>query len=124
MALANFFDKTALGAAQLLQGIDYESFKSIIEAHHVGIFFDGAAASSPEGRHTVDLAIDVLARLYPKLAVLYDGDSAWAFAEELAESAAGSTPTSKSPATSRSRPSFSPWVRRVVRARPGRVRWV
>jgi molybdopterin/thiamine biosynthesis adenylyltransferase len=92
MALANFFEKTALGAAQILQGIDYDSFKSIVEAHRVGIFFDRAATSSAEGRHTLHLSVDLLARLYPKLAIMYDGEDGRALFDELVESARAINP--------------------------------
>lgn len=70
MALGNFFGKNALTAHQLLNGMTYETFEDILGAHIIGIFFDGAAADSQEGRTTASLAVNLAARLYPRVAIL------------------------------------------------------
>jgi hypothetical protein len=79
MALANFFDKAALSAGALLQDGDAEAIRTQLLSCVVGLAWDDAAAVSPEGRHAADLAIDLLARLYPRLALVplpsRDGDT-------------------------------------------------
>src|SRR5437763_12705643 len=67
MALAPYFDKIALGAAQLLRQYSYEEFKTVLGAVNVGVAFDVSAARSPEGRVLVELCVNLLARLYPVL---------------------------------------------------------
>lgn len=70
MALANFFDKTALAAATLLRGFDHANFTAALEAIGVGVGFDRKAAESTEGRLTLELSVNLLARLYPRLALM------------------------------------------------------
>jgi hypothetical protein len=76
MALANFFDKAAVAAAQALQGVDYASLAASLEARVVGLAFDDHAVTRPEGKWTLELAINLLARLYPRLALIPDGSQA------------------------------------------------
>jgi hypothetical protein len=83
MAIANFFGKAALAATQLLKGIDPTDFKDLLEAHTVGVFFDDDAAMSSEGQTTLELCINLLARLYPRLAIVATGASAEAFVTQL-----------------------------------------
>jgi hypothetical protein len=67
MALAPYFDKIALGAAQLLRQYSYEEFRTVLSAVNVGVAFDVSAARSSEGRVIVELCVNLLARLYPVL---------------------------------------------------------
>lgn len=83
MALANFFDKAAMSAAQVLRGADHTSFTSIIESQTVGLAFDDQAAASAEGRAALGLAVNLLARLYPRLAIAPGGAQAEPLAEQL-----------------------------------------
>ncbi len=69
MALGNFFDKAALAASHILHGYDYTSFATRLEAHTVGVAFDATAMRSPEAKITLDLAVNLLARLYPRIAL-------------------------------------------------------
>lgn len=92
MALADFFDKAALGAAQLLRGFDRDSFAAALEARVVGIAFDEAAARSQEGRVTLTFATNLLARLYPRLAIVGDGTEARGLAAQLADEARAVNP--------------------------------
>lgn len=87
MALASFFDKTALSAAAILQGFDRSVFAATLEAHTIGIAFDQHAASSSEGRITLELAVNLLARLYPRLAFITSDDHATNYSRTLAEQA-------------------------------------
>lgn len=70
MALANFIDRVATAASQVLGGFDLKAFEHVLNSHVVGIAFDGEAASSTEGTATLDLAVRLIARLYPEIAVL------------------------------------------------------
>lgn len=83
MALANFFDKAAVAAAQALQGVDHSSFAAVLESHVIGLAFDDAAAASPEGKHSLELAINLLARLYPRLSIVPEGSKAESVVEWL-----------------------------------------
>ena len=73
MAVAPFFDKAALGASQVLQGFDFKAFQEALERQVVGVAFDEAACSH-EGRATLDLTVNLLARLYPSLTFRASGD--------------------------------------------------
>lgn len=70
MALANFFDKIALGAAQILRGYNYNEFKAKLSKHCVGIAYDYDSIISYEGRVTLELTTNLLARLYPSIAFI------------------------------------------------------
>ncbi|HVF71033.1 MAG TPA: E2 ligase fold family C protein [Chthoniobacterales bacterium] len=76
MALANFFDKASLAAADVLREFDATAFAAALEAQTVGIAFDGRAAETAEGRVALELATDLFARLYPRLALLAHGAEA------------------------------------------------
>lgn len=73
MALANFFGRASLAASQVLSGFDSAVFEEALNEHTVGVFFDDAAAESPEGRITLELAVNLLARLYPRMAIVSEG---------------------------------------------------
>jgi len=67
MALAEFLDKAALAASHVLQGFDYTAFVKKLEATAVLVAFDASAAKSAEGLTTLELLINLLARLYPTI---------------------------------------------------------
>lgn len=83
MALAPFFDKAALAAAAVLQGFDRAQFTAVLEAHVPGLAFDEAAVARFEGRTTLTLLANLIARLYPRVALLPQGPAAVAFAGAL-----------------------------------------
>lgn len=70
MALANFFDKAALSASQILKDFNRIEFEGLLESHRIGVVFDSNAASCSEGRATLDLLVRLLARLYPNLQII------------------------------------------------------
>lgn len=70
MAFANFFDRAATAASQVLQGFDLSDFRARLDARAVGLAFDGSALRSPEGAAILDLSVRLLARLYPALSFL------------------------------------------------------
>jgi hypothetical protein len=76
MALAPYFNKAALAASHVLQGFDSDAFASFLEAKLVSVVFDANASLTNEGRTTLDLLINLLARLYPRISlVAVDGVS-------------------------------------------------
>ncbi|MBA3242580.1 MAG: E2 ligase fold family C protein [Acidobacteria bacterium] len=84
MGLANFFDKSALAASRVLQGVSHASLAAALDTHVVGLAFDDAAAFSPEGRLTLEMSANLLARLYPRIALTPHGHSAEVLSPELA----------------------------------------
>jgi hypothetical protein len=67
MALANFFDRALLSAAQALNGGDLEVIRERLETQIIELAFDCAAFSAVEGQAILDLSVRLLARLYPTL---------------------------------------------------------
>jgi hypothetical protein len=76
MALANFFDKNALAAHQVLAGVDPARLTELLGREIVALALDSWAAESREGQITTTLAIDLLARFYPRIAVIPLGEGA------------------------------------------------
>lgn len=70
MALANFFAKSAIAASQVLQGFDSAALQRKLESCVVGIAFDHDAAKSSEGQTAVSLAVNLLSRFYPRIAIV------------------------------------------------------
>src|SRR4051812_14568321 len=69
MALANFFDKAALAASEVLRGFGHQAFADFLGRQKVALAFDASAADSFEGRATLELSANLLARLYPTIAI-------------------------------------------------------
>jgi hypothetical protein len=69
MAFAEYFDKNLQAAAVLLKSLNSEAFKAVLENEIIGISFDEAAVSTREGRSTLDMAVRLIARLYPEIAI-------------------------------------------------------
>jgi hypothetical protein len=69
MGLAPYFGKAALSGASILQGISAEAFRQRIERLAVALTFDERATDSVEGQHLLELAANLLARLYPTIGV-------------------------------------------------------
>lgn len=84
MALAPFFDKSALAAAAVLQGFDRAQFAALLDRHRVALAFDAVAVERAEGRMSLTLLANLLARLYPNMALVPLGDAAKAYCESLA----------------------------------------
>lgn len=91
MALADYFGRAALAAAQVLQGFDESAFRDALASVRVGIAFGGDASTSHEGRTLLELAVRLLARLYPTL-VIRGVDGASAYAEQLRDLARAINP--------------------------------
>lgn len=71
MAVADYFGRNAVAAAQAIRGLDEERLASLLENVRVGITIGGDALG-PEGRALVDLLIRLIARLYPSIAIRAD----------------------------------------------------
>jgi len=69
MAVANFFDRALMSAAQALRGEDPSVIRARLESQIVELAFDRTAAASQEGQAGLDLAVRLLARLYPTLRI-------------------------------------------------------
>ncbi len=67
MALADYYDRAALAAAQVITGFDPQTFQTALENTPVGVSFDQAATQSREGQALLDLTVRLLARLYPTI---------------------------------------------------------
>src|SRR3954471_504576 len=76
MALARFFAKNVLAAQGVLPDVTYENFAAALEAQRVGVCVPDNALTR-EGRVLSRLLVNLLARLYPRLALL-GNDSATA----------------------------------------------
>ncbi|PZV34480.1 E2 ligase fold family C protein [Mesorhizobium kowhaii] len=83
MAFASYFGRTATAASQVLQGFDVQEFERLLNGLVVGIAFDGQACST-EGRASLDLLVRLLARLYPSICFLPEGEEAARLARGLA----------------------------------------
>jgi len=95
MGIANFFGKNALAAHQVLNGMSTETLSALLSGQTVGIAFDRHACATAEGRWTTSLAVDLAARLYPRLAIFPIGESdvaTRAFADELKAAALAINP--------------------------------
>jgi molybdopterin/thiamine biosynthesis adenylyltransferase len=92
MALANFIDRAATSASQLLADFELQPFRERLERNVVGIAFDGEAARSSEARATLDLAVRLVARLYPRVAIRGIDDGTAGLAGELEEVARSINP--------------------------------
>src|ERR1051325_4599178 len=75
MALARFFDKAALAASHVLRGFDQQLFVETLSSRKVGLFFDRVAESTREGRWTLELALNLLVRLYPRISIVSETNS-------------------------------------------------
>jgi len=72
VAFAPYFDRAAVAAAQVVNGFREAEFRRLLEERTVGVAV-GVGAASVEGRALVDLLVRLLARLYPRLAIVGDG---------------------------------------------------
>ena len=64
MALAEYYERAALAASQIIAGFAPDLFRRTLEQANVGLTIDKEAATSDEGKALADLAVRLLARLY------------------------------------------------------------
>jgi hypothetical protein len=86
MAIADYYARNALAAAQVLAGFDEQRIREILDHERVGIRIGTDAARSSEGCALVDLLVRLVARLYPTVVIRGEpgGQDAAREAEELA----------------------------------------
>jgi hypothetical protein len=92
MALAPFFNKASLAAAQFLRGVTPDGVKELFSEMTVGIGFDDAGVGTQEGRWLLEMTVNLCARLYPKLALATLGEDAASFAQDMEALARGINP--------------------------------
>lgn len=83
MALAPFFSKSALSASQILSTVSQDEFIRRVESTRMSIVFGENASRSVEGRTTLELLVNLLARLLPSLGLQGLDKPAQAFLPEL-----------------------------------------
>jgi hypothetical protein len=91
MALADYYTRAAVAAAQVIAGFDEHTFRAALEHTSVGISFGHEAAETREGRALLELTVRLLARLYPTIA-LQPVAGAEPLAKELADLATAINP--------------------------------
>src|SRR5579884_2772609 len=69
MGLADYYSRGALAASQVLNGFDEARFRARLEETAIGIAFTDDVVA-PEGEALVELLVRLLARLYPRLALV------------------------------------------------------
>jgi hypothetical protein len=69
LALAPFFQRAAIAASQVIAGFDAVRFEEAISSRAVGLSIDARSCSRTEGRALGDLAVRLLARLYPTISL-------------------------------------------------------
>ncbi len=74
MSLPDYFRRSAVAAAQVLQGFDEDAIRDRLENLNVGLSI-GQDATTPEGRALAEMSVRLLARLYPRLAICGGDDS-------------------------------------------------
>ena len=77
MALADYFFRDAVAISQILQGFQRDQFVERLQNVQVTVAFGEEAASSRDGRGILDLSVRLLARLYPRMAIVSTSPSTW-----------------------------------------------
>lgn len=67
----------------MLKNFNLDSFTNLLEQRTVGVFFDSVSASSSEGQVALELSVNLLSRLYPRIAISATGDGTRPFREAL-----------------------------------------
>ena len=76
MALAPYFGKAALAAADILYGVSPAQFEELLAPISVGVAVDENVVNNFECHTLSELLVNLLARLYPSLVLV--GPSQWA----------------------------------------------
>ncbi len=73
--LADYFRRSAVAAAQVLAGFDEDAFRERLEQIAVGLSVNAEATVEPGGAALADLAVRLMARLYPTIALVGPSDT-------------------------------------------------
>src|SRR5487761_553368 len=85
MAIADYFHKNAMAASQVLQHFENAGFESLLARQCIGLAIDGEGAASKEGAAAADMAVRLLSRFYPKMAIVAVDRKAVDAAKDLAK---------------------------------------
>lgn len=91
MAVANFFERTLMSASQAVRGIGPAVAEARLANAIIEVVHDKGARETAEGQFALDMAIRLLARLYPAIRVIGDADGG-AFRQGLEDLAASINP--------------------------------
>ncbi len=91
MARADYFDRAIQAVSHVLDDLDQQAFIGKIDNHRVAVAFDSSVRTA-EGRAAVDLTIRLLARFYPKIAIIPLGKTAQAIAPKFVKLALAINP--------------------------------
>jgi hypothetical protein len=69
VALADYYERAALAASQIIAGFEPDLFRRTLDEANVGLAVGREAATSEEGKALADLSVRLLARFYPCLEV-------------------------------------------------------
>ena len=69
MALADYYERAALAASQVIAGFDSDLFRRALEDANIGFAVGKDVATSDEGKALAEMSVRLLARLYPCLDV-------------------------------------------------------
>ena len=72
MGLADYYHRDVVAVSQILQGFETNVFVEQLERIGVAVVFGKEAANSSDGRALLDLAVRLLARLYPSITFVFD----------------------------------------------------
>lgn len=86
MAIANFYKRAAVAAAQVVAGFNEDAFRRTLEECRIGVAMGAEASSLKEGRALADLSIRLLTRLYPAIDLRIADDTHRGELEKLARS--------------------------------------
>lgn len=70
MSLADYFEKNSMAASQVLHQFDNAGFKALLKRVCVAIAIDCDASHSKEAISAADLIIRLIARFYPRIAII------------------------------------------------------
>ena len=70
MAIADYFQRNSMAASQVLQHFDNAGFESLLRRQCIAIVLDESAAKSSEGIAAADLVVRLIARFYPRIAII------------------------------------------------------
>ncbi len=73
--LADYFRRSAVAAAQVLAGFDENAFRGRLEQVAVGLSVAAEATAEPGGAALAELAVRLMARLYPTIALVGPPDT-------------------------------------------------
>jgi hypothetical protein len=83
LPLPPYLHKNALAATPLLPGITHDRFADILAAHQIAIACDDEAAGRRETPMLLELVVNLLARLYPRIALVGRGTKAAGLMEHM-----------------------------------------